>query len=130
LEVLPPKVGEEKPAAIRAEVNLELSRVSSDVRREWESLRTADMVFLLGAKGIDDGDKLMINGGSEKLSIAEKYGIKCLRAAEVVQVLDAHGRQLGQDHRGAHTHFRLHLKLDADMYKVCYLVRTAADGDC
>lgn len=126
--MLPPKVGEEKPAAVRAEVSLDLTRVTPEVRKEWESLRPEDVVFLLGVKGADEGDKMITNGGSENLSLAEKYGIKCLRTAEVVSVMDGQGRQLGTGDKRVKTsggQCRLHLKLDADMYQVCipgYLV--------
>jgi intron-binding protein aquarius len=76
-------------------------------------------------KGIDEGDKMITNGGSEKLSTAEKFGIKCLRAAEVMQVLDQDGRQLrsgeGQFRRSG-GRCRLHVKLDTEMYRVCALL--------
>jgi intron-binding protein aquarius len=71
---------------------------------------------------VDESDKMITNGGSEKLSLVEKYGIKCLRAAEVVSVLDAQGRQLGSGEHRAKTsggQTRLHLNLDTDMYEVC-----------
>lgn len=119
---MPPKVGEEKPAAVRAEVSLDLSRLSPEVRKEWESLRSDDVVFLLGVKGTDESDKMITNGGSEKFSLVEKYGIRCLRAAEVVSVLDAQGRHLGTGEgrvRSSGGQCRLHLKLDTDMYQVC-----------
>ena len=121
LEVLPPKVGEEKPAAVRAEVSLDLSRLSPEVRKEWESLRLDDVVFLLGVKGTDESDKMITNGGSEKFSLVEKYGIRCLRAAEVVSVLDGQGRHLGTGEgrvKSSGGQCRLHLKLDTDMYQV------------
>jgi intron-binding protein aquarius len=123
LEVLPPKVGEEKPAAVRAEVSLDLTRVSPDVRKEWESLRPDDVVFLLGIKGADESDKMITNGGPEKMSLVEKYGIKCLRAAEVVSVLDSQGRQIGSGEnrvKSSGGQCRLHLHLDTDMYEVCW----------
>ncbi|KAH8154238.1 uncharacterized protein LAJ45_02006 [Morchella importuna] len=121
LETAPPRVGEEKPAYVRAEISIDLSRLSDEVRRDWETLRQDDVVFLLAVKGIDEGDKMITNGGSEKLSTAEKFGIKCLRAAEVMQVLDQDGRQLrsgeGQVRRSG-GRCRLHVKLDTEMYRI------------
>lgn len=80
-------------------------------------------MFLLAVKGVDEGDKMIMNGGAEKLSTAERFGIKCLRAAEVIQVLDQDGRQLrsgeGQVRRSG-GRCRLHVRLDTDMYKVQY----------
>lgn len=65
---------------------------------------------------------MITNGGSEKLSTAERFGIKCLRAAEVIQVLDQDGRQLRSGEaniRRSGGRCRLHVKLDTEMYKVC-----------
>ena len=121
LEVLPPKVGEEKPAAVRAEISLDLNRVAHDMRKEWETLRPEDVVFLLGVKGADESDKMITNGGVDKLSLVEKYGIRCLRAAEVVSVMDSQGRQLGSGEnrvRSSGGQCRVHLRLDTDMYHV------------
>ncbi|KAI5784028.1 P-loop containing nucleoside triphosphate hydrolase protein [Pyronema domesticum] len=121
LEVLPPKVGEEHPAAVRAEVSLELGRVSADVLRDWESLLTGDVVFLLAVKGTDEGDKMITNGGSDKVNPAEKYGIKYLRAAEVVSVMDSQGRHIGTGEnkvKSSRGQVKLHLKLDAQMYQI------------
>ncbi|KAL7273966.1 hypothetical protein RUND412_003147 [Rhizina undulata] len=121
LEAAPPKVGEEKPAYVRAEISLDLSRLSDDVRRDWESLRPDDVVFLLAVKGVDESDKMVTNGAARKLTSAEKFGVKCLRAAEVIQVLDQQGQTLrsadGKIKRSG-GRCRLHVKLDTDMYKI------------
>lgn len=98
-----------------------MGRVSDDVRREWENLRPEDVVFLLRVRGVDDSDRMITNGATEKLGIAEKYGIKCLRAAKVITVLNHQGQALhqgdGQSRRSG-GQCRLHLKLDPDMYKI------------
>ena len=121
LETAPPKVGEEKPAYVRAEISLDYARLSEDVRRDWDSLRPDDVVFLLAVKGIDEGDRMITNGSPDKLNVAEKFGVKCLRAAEVVQLLDQDGRPIkagdGQARRAGGRR-RLHVRLDPEMYKV------------
>lgn len=121
LEILPPKVGEEKPASVRAEISLDLSRVSADVRDEWESLRVDDVVFFLGVKGEDDGgDRMITNGDGEGISLTEQYGIKCLRSATVAQTLDAQGKPLrvgDQQLRSSGGRLRLHVNLDAEMFQ-------------
>jgi len=121
LETAPPKVGEEKPAYVRAEISLDYTRLSEDVRRDWDSLRPDDVVFLLAVKGIDEGDRMITNGSPDKLNVAEKFGVKCLRAAEVVQLLDQDGRPIktgdGQARRAGGRR-RLHVRLDPEMYKV------------
>jgi len=121
LETAPPKVGEEKPAYVRAEISLDYTRLSEDVRRDWDSLRPDDVVFLLAVKGIDEGDRMITNGSPDKLNVAEKFGVKCLRAAEVVQLLDQDGRPIktsdGQGRRAGGRR-RLHVRLDPEMYRV------------
>jgi intron-binding protein aquarius len=127
LEVAPPKVGDDKPAWVRAEITLDVSRLSEGIRREWESLRTDDVVFLMAVKAVDE-TKLLANGNSSMLS-SEMLGLRHLRAAEVVQVLDENGKPFrnlqneqlnsrGQSNRSRIR--RLHVKLDSFMYKVSF----------
>ncbi|KAH0565657.1 hypothetical protein GP486_000947 [Trichoglossum hirsutum] len=119
LEVAPPKVGDDKPAWVRAEITLDISRLSEGVRREWESLRTDDVVFLMAVKAIDD-----LKNGSSSLPSSEMLGLRHLRAAEIVQVLDESGKplrnlqneQASQSKRSRMR--RLHVKLDSSMYKL------------
>ncbi|KAI9846790.1 MAG: hypothetical protein M1837_003639 [Sclerophora amabilis] len=125
LEVTPPKVGTETPAAVRAELELDIGRLGENVRREWESLRPGDVVFLLAVEAIDESEIRMIGG--PKLSEHKTSGLKCLRAAEIVQLLDENGRQL-RDRQSGYTNGygpsglprlrRLHVNLDADMFKI------------
>ena len=119
LEVVPALVGDDKPSAVRAEISLDVSRLADNIRREWESLRPDDVVFLLAIQAPDDS-KIVTNGGVT-LSDAQKIGLKYLRAAEVTQVLDDKGRslrdQFGQNGHGRPRARKLHLKLDATVYR-------------
>ncbi|KAI9786178.1 MAG: hypothetical protein M1839_007588 [Geoglossum umbratile] len=125
LEVAPPRVGDDRPAWVRAEITLDVSRLSENIRREWGSLRTDDVVFLMAVKAVDEAQPLA-NGHSPMLS-TEKIGLRHLRAAEIVQVLDESGKPLGapqseQPNSGGHTSRsrirRLHVKLDSYTYKM------------
>ena len=117
IEVGPPKVGHLKPSFVRAEVILDVGRLTDNIRREWDSLRPHDVVFLLAVKA-PDTSRLLTNGHSENDS--EHSMFTSLRAAEVVQVLDDNGRAL----RDAQTNGypsrprrrRLLLDLDATSY--------------
>ncbi|RAL67448.1 hypothetical protein DID88_008203 [Monilinia fructigena] len=120
LEVVPPLVGDDKPAVVRAEVTIDVSRMAENIRREWDSLRPDDVVFLLSVKAIDEST-IIANGGAAP-SDAQKLGLNYLRAAEVVQVQDDRGRSLmnynGQVNGNARAGSRrIQLKLDAAMYK-------------
>ena len=79
------------------------------------------MVFLLAVKGVDETDSL--SNKRPNSTFADYYGLKALRTAEVVQILDKDGRIIrpgdNQNNRGDNRRRRIHVKLDAAMYKVC-----------
>ncbi|RPB23775.1 P-loop containing nucleoside triphosphate hydrolase protein [Terfezia boudieri ATCC MYA-4762] len=118
VEVAPPKVGEDKPAYVRAEINIDMSRLPDDVRRDWDALRPDDVVFLLAVRGSDKADGPVSRRMDAPL--ADQYGLKALRTAEVVQILDKDGRVIrdpGQM-RGMNSQMRrIHIKLDPAMYR-------------
>ncbi|KAG4302147.1 hypothetical protein PCK1_001419 [Pneumocystis canis] len=90
LEVARPKVGEEKPGFVRAEVKLELDYIPEELRRHWESLRQGDIVYLLSIKPTDDLEET----AEMNASFALKSGLRYLRTAEVDQILNHDGRPL------------------------------------
>lgn len=117
---MPPLVGDNKPSAVKAEITLDVSRLSDHIRREWDSLRPDDVVFLLAVQANDDS-KAITNGASTPYD-AQKLGLRYIRAAEITQVLDDRGRSLrGQDNQSnghGRPHIRrLQVKLDAAMFK-------------
>ena len=87
VEVAPPKVGSAKPAFVRLEIAIEVGRLADHIRREWESLRPDDAIFLLAVQQ-SSSDKFWLREQSEEPTLTH------LRTAEVVQVLDDNGRPL------------------------------------
>lgn len=119
LEVVPPLVGQVAPSAVKAEISIDLGRVAEHVRREWQSLRPDDVVFLLAVRASDD--VAPITNGTSALSEAHKIGLLHVRSAEVIQVLDEKGRSL-RDQQSSNGFSRsalrrLHVKIDATTYK-------------
>ena len=119
LEVVPPTVGGDVPSTVRAEVSIDLRRVSEHARREWEALRPDDVLFLLA---VDASKAKKVANGGGPLSEAEKLGLAAVRAAEVIQIFDDKGRAI----RDAQAYFdghnrsssrRIQLRLDARAYK-------------
>lgn len=110
------RVGELQPSVVEVEVSLDVSKFTPNVRREWESLRTDDVVYLVAVQP-QAATKAISNGGSTRAD--SPRAIKYLRCAEVLQVLDADGKAL-RDRRfdqGARVRTRkLLLKLDAKAY--------------
>lgn len=118
IEVAPPKVGSANPAFVRAEISIEVGRLADHVRREWESLRPDDVVFLMAVQ--NESAKI----GLRDQSLADGPGLKYLRTAEIVQVLDEHGRPLREPQWGGANGYssrprlrRLLVNLDSASFK-------------
>lgn len=126
LEVVPALVGEDVASAVRAEIALDVSRLAEPVRKEWESLRPDDVVFLVAIEAVES----RISNGGSVLCEAQKLGLKYVRAAEVTQVLDEQGRPL-RDHNasGRSRLRRLHVKLDAVAYQADAAQASAGKAD-
>lgn len=120
IEVAPPKVGSVRPAYVRVEIALETGRLSDNIRREWETLRPDDVVFLLAAQPNNNPSNGILNGGD--YSSKPEVGLSHIRAAEVVRVMDEAGRPLRVQDNQANGQYRPRLRkllvnLDARAYK-------------
>ena len=122
LEVAPSKVGQDIPAFVRAEVSLDLARLGENVRREWDSLRGGDAVFLVALTAAERQ-----TNGTLVSSYASGLGITHLRTAEVVQICDENNRPLrgvratnmnGHDPSRGSRSRKLIVHLDSDIYKM------------
>ncbi|KAH7354102.1 intron-binding protein aquarius [Plectosphaerella cucumerina] len=113
LEVVPALVGDDKPSAVRAEVSVDVRRLNDSIRREWDSLRTGDVVFLLALEA--PADKTEENGASLQ-SEAQSFGVVGVRTAEVIRIMDDKGRAV-KDQGGRNDGKRVfQLKLDPRTY--------------
>ncbi|KAI9689921.1 MAG: hypothetical protein M1822_009803 [Bathelium mastoideum] len=119
LEVTPAKVGDSKPAIVRAEVILDVQRLNPGIRKEWDTLRPDDVVYLVA---VDAAASAMNNGHSHK-RVRNALGITHIRCAEVLQVQDEKGRPLREyqaeaadGHERKVRQRRIILKLDAAAY--------------
>ncbi|KAK3696453.1 hypothetical protein LTR37_017954 [Vermiconidia calcicola] len=130
-----PRVGEDMPAEVKVEVILDVSRLQPGLRREWEGLRQDDVVFLLAVHPPETAMKL--TNGHKREAEAEGIGLRALRCAEFVSVLDENGRVLRHDQE-AHDRDeefarprqrRLLLRLDARAYKADKERADAGKGD-
>jgi intron-binding protein aquarius len=52
-EVAPPLLGEERPSRICAEIKIDLARYTDSIRRDWDTLRQHDILFLLTIRAKD-----------------------------------------------------------------------------
>jgi intron-binding protein aquarius len=102
-EVRKPNVGEAKPAAVTCEVKIDLNNLRGPVREEWDQIKQHDVLFLLAAEGplADNSQSGQQRDGSffsgqgtrgDGLNPAERYGLKYVRGAEVIEVRDGDGK--------------------------------------
>lgn len=119
LEVIPPLVGDDKPSMVRAEVAIDVRKCSDSIRREWDSLRPGDVVFLLA---VDASKGKSASNGSRAQTEAQQMGLAAVRSAEVIHIVDQKGgaikdAQAYYDGRNQSPTRRIQLKLDAVKYK-------------
>lgn len=118
LDVAPPVVGDNKPSVVRAEISIDVRRLAENIRHDWDSLRSDDVVFLVSVDAT--ASQALSNGSSSQISEAQKLGLISVRAAEVAQILDDKGRSIKDPSAYYDSRFptrRIQLKLDAEMYK-------------
>ncbi|KAJ5128522.1 CWF11 family [Penicillium atrosanguineum] len=118
IEVAPAKVGSPNPAFIRAEIAIEVGRLADHIRKEWDSLRPDDVVYLLA---VQSSAPAQLGGNDQN---AEGPRMTYLRTAEIVQVLDEQGRPLRQQaagqangHAGRPRVRKLIVNMDASAFK-------------
>lgn len=114
--MLPALVGDNKPSVVRAEITIDVRRLGDNVRREWESLRPDDVIFLLAV----DSSNLKIGHGS--IAGSQKLGLAAVRCAEIIRVLDDKGRAIRDvtayfGGQGRSPIRKIQVKLDPAMYK-------------
>jgi intron-binding protein aquarius len=120
LEVVPALVGDSKPSAVRAEISVDVRRLADNVRREWDSLRPDDVVFLVSVNAA--ASQTTLDGDTDPLTEIQKLGLVTLRTAEVVQVMDDKGRSIRDpsvysNGNNRSSTRRIQLKLDAETYQ-------------
>jgi intron-binding protein aquarius len=82
--------GEVHPSHVRAELTLDVWRLQYNVRKEWESIRPGDVVFLATVRPFTEGSGF--SNGYDQPSTSDRIGLRHLRAAEVVHVQDENGK--------------------------------------
>ncbi|EFN59246.1 hypothetical protein CHLNCDRAFT_29663 [Chlorella variabilis] len=97
-EVRKPKVGENKPAAVTAEITINLATLRPDVRAEWDELKQHDVLFLLTIRPPDSitanymaqsGQGVGKEGG---VGVMERSGLQYVRGCEVIELRDEDGK--------------------------------------
>lgn len=127
-----PRVGEDRPGDVIAEIRYTLPSQQQGylIRQEWESIRSHDVVFLLSIDAtIADSDK-----NPEKrsdLPFPEQYGLKYVRGAEVIEMLDEADKVINEndpDAPRAGNRRTLRVRLDSSQFHADILAARAANG--
>ena len=89
-EVQRPRIGEAKPTRAICEVKLDLENARQAVRSEWDQIKRHDVLFMI-AVGQPSTQSFRGPGADDHMvdmnrGLAECYGVKYVRGAEVLEV--------------------------------------------
>lgn len=93
MNVKRPKVGDEVPSEVRAEVRWSLTGTLPHIREEWDTLREHDVIFLIRIQAPEQP----FDGKVSELTVTEfpeKFGVVYVRGAEITELLDDEGNVL------------------------------------
>jgi intron-binding protein aquarius len=114
-EVLPPHLGENLPSSVKATVQFNVGAYTDAIRREWDSLRQHDVLFLVSLQmeptlqtnlpSTKGGKPEALDGSTFK----HRYGVKSVRGCKILEVLSTRDEQDSQLFRGAQRTFTVAL---------------------
>ncbi|RKP26860.1 P-loop containing nucleoside triphosphate hydrolase protein, partial [Syncephalis pseudoplumigaleata] len=81
VEVGQPALGEERPQFVTARVKIDLAPFTESIRREWDTLRPGDIIYLLTVRARDWHQLLM-----GTCICSEHYGLEHARGAQIVEI--------------------------------------------
>ncbi|PHH54947.1 Intron-binding protein aquarius [Ceratocystis fimbriata CBS 114723] len=117
LEVAPAAIGDNKPSIVKAEISFDIRRMDDRTRREWDSLRVDDVVFLLAVTP----SSLSRPGAKKAEDASPADSVTAVRTAEILSVVDEKGRNLRDFNGKGRGQFgsqrKVTLKLDTHTYK-------------
>ncbi|KAI8377897.1 aquarius, isoform CRA_c [Radiomyces spectabilis] len=123
VDVARPHLGEDKPAHVHADVSFNVGRYTETLRREWDSMRKHDVLFLLTIQANDDTSQRYTDDKDFK----KHFGIKYIRGCEIVDVLGSDGRAIDEvskptvddrAKRWTNSMRTFRVELDANQYKM------------
>lgn len=94
-------------------MSFDVRRLGEGVKKEWDSLRSDDVVFLLA---IEPHDAEALANGDTDLTELEKLGLVAIRSAEIIQITDGKDRQVRDGAHNLDGRRRVELKLDSRTY--------------
>lgn len=104
VEVRKPRIGETYPAAVTAEITVDVKHMRPDVRAEWDGLKQHDVVFMLSVAprysqgGMSDTSSIDWKGQPTNVAL-KQAGLKHVRGCEILEIRDQEGK-LMNDYTG------------------------------
>lgn len=93
LDVGPPRLGEDCPSRVRAQVLINMDYVRPEWRREWEQLRKHDTCFLASFRNSAEKDELDWPSGT----FPQRHNVKYVRGCEIEALLDSDGKVVDEN---------------------------------
>lgn len=84
-----PKLGENKPAFVKADVSFDVSKFNDSVRREWDLLKPKDCLFLLHVSVKENSIGTKNETPIEELN---RFGLDLVRGCEICDLVGEDGR--------------------------------------
>ncbi|KAI8818102.1 uncharacterized protein EV422DRAFT_602692 [Fimicolochytrium jonesii] len=100
VDVGPPRLGANRPSFVKADVTINIQKFTDSIRREWESLKSHDIMFLLTIRmepaepgwAQFEAQKEKQAGETPVTNFRRKFGLKYVRGCEISDLLgdDSH----------------------------------------
>ncbi|KAG2227972.1 hypothetical protein INT45_011996, partial [Circinella minor] len=90
IDVAQANLGENHPAHVTADISYNVGKYTHSIRREWDSLRKHDIVFLLTI----EANEKTVEKYTDNKDFKTHYGIKYVRGCEVIDMIGSDGRPI------------------------------------
>ena len=87
-EVRNPKVGENHPSTVLADITIDVRGMRQEVKQEWDQLKQHDVLFVLALSPTDDLREKRIDWKGPVDVALKESGLKHVRGCEVIEIRD------------------------------------------
>ncbi|KAJ3334362.1 hypothetical protein HDU76_000055 [Blyttiomyces sp. JEL0837] len=126
-DIGPPNIGENRPSFVKADISFRIGKFTEVIRSEWEALKKHDILFLISIEMEPTLSGHWHNNGKSAEEVAasksfkKQYGIKYIRACEILEVLGRDGRAVDDEDvesgKFAATRRNLRVAMDTNQYQ-------------
>lgn len=86
------QLGQDRPSHVKADITFDIGRYADTIRKEWDSLRRHDVLFLLTIEAKEETSERYTG----RVDFKTHYGIKYVRGCELEDILGSDGRPLDE----------------------------------